>query len=72
MRNPYGIIAVNPARHLHVNYPMAMALIGWITSPRDRRSSEPFAPQESPCSTPCGALRMEFLKEGILEAPAPH
>ncbi len=31
--NPYGIIAVNPARHPHVKYPYAMKLIGWITSP---------------------------------------
>ena len=30
--NPYGIIAVNPAKHAHVNYVKAMALIGWITS----------------------------------------
>jgi tungstate transport system substrate-binding protein len=31
--NPYGIIAVNPARHPHVNYLLAMAYIGWVTSP---------------------------------------
>lgn len=31
--NPYGIIAVNPAKYPHVNYVYAMALIGWITSP---------------------------------------
>lgn len=30
--NPYGIIAVNPARHPHVRYVLAMALIGWVTS----------------------------------------
>jgi tungstate transport system substrate-binding protein len=30
--NPYGIIAVNPNRYPQVNYVMAMALIGWITS----------------------------------------
>jgi tungstate transport system substrate-binding protein len=30
--NPYGIIAVNPAKHAHVKYIHAMALIGWITS----------------------------------------
>jgi|SRR5512133_3066506 tungstate transport system substrate-binding protein len=32
MFNPYGIIAVNPARHKAVNYKGAMQLIGWITS----------------------------------------
>jgi tungstate transport system substrate-binding protein len=35
--NPYGIIAVNPARHPSVNYIMAMALIGWVTSPEGQR-----------------------------------
>jgi tungstate transport system substrate-binding protein len=30
--NPYGIIAVNPARFPHVNYLLAMAYIGWVTS----------------------------------------
>ena len=30
--NPYGIMAVNPARFPHVNYIMAMAYIGWVTS----------------------------------------
>jgi len=33
LRNPYSIIAVNPARHPDVNYAGAMALIGWVTSP---------------------------------------
>lgn len=31
--NPYGIIAVNPAKHPTVNYVLAMAYIGWVTSP---------------------------------------
>jgi tungstate transport system substrate-binding protein len=31
--NPYGIIAVNPARHADVNYSGASKLIEWITSP---------------------------------------
>jgi len=31
--NPYGIIAVNPYRHPHVKYELAMALIAWMTSP---------------------------------------
>ena len=35
--NPYGIIAVNPQRHPHVNYVMAMALIGWFTSPEGQK-----------------------------------
>jgi tungstate transport system substrate-binding protein len=35
--NPYGIIAVNPHRHPHVNYVQAMSLIGWFTSPEGQR-----------------------------------
>lgn len=35
--NPYGIIAVNPARHPSVNYTLAMAYIGWVTSPEGQR-----------------------------------
>jgi len=34
LRNPYSIMAVNPARHPEVNYAGAMALIGWVTSPK--------------------------------------
>ncbi|OGL46713.1 MAG: tungsten ABC transporter substrate-binding protein [Candidatus Schekmanbacteria bacterium RBG_16_38_11] len=30
--NPYGIIAVNPAKYPYANYLKAMALIGWVTS----------------------------------------
>ena len=30
--NPYGIIAVNPARYPDINYAGAMALIAWVTS----------------------------------------
>ena len=32
MFNPYGIVAVNPARHKSVNYKGAMQLVEWITS----------------------------------------
>lgn len=35
--NPYGIIAVNPARHPHVNYSGAMRLIGFMTSPQGQK-----------------------------------
>jgi tungstate transport system substrate-binding protein len=31
--NPYGVIAVNPERHPHVNYRGAVQYIEWITSP---------------------------------------
>ncbi|AMR80231.1 tungsten ABC transporter substrate-binding protein [Cupriavidus nantongensis] len=32
MFNPYGIIAVNPARHPGINYKDAMKMVEWITS----------------------------------------
>lgn len=31
--NPYGVIAVNPARHPHVKFDLAEKFIDWITSP---------------------------------------
>jgi tungstate transport system substrate-binding protein len=31
--NPYGVIAVNPGRHRHVNFAAAQRYIEWITSP---------------------------------------
>ena len=33
LANPYGVIAVNPAVHGNVNYDLAMAYIGYVTSP---------------------------------------
>ncbi|MFQ5914924.1 MAG: substrate-binding domain-containing protein [Nitrospinota bacterium] len=35
--NPYGIIAVNPAKHPHVNYRLATALIAYVTGPEGQR-----------------------------------
>ncbi len=35
--NPYGIIAVNPAVHPHVNYQGAMALIAFVTGPEGQK-----------------------------------
>ena len=31
--NPYGVIAVNPFKHKHAKYELAMTLIAWLTSP---------------------------------------
>ena len=33
LANPYGILAINPAIHPHVNHILAMAYVGFITSP---------------------------------------
>ncbi len=35
--NPYGIIAVNPQRHPHVNHAGAESLIDWLTSEKGQR-----------------------------------
>jgi tungstate transport system substrate-binding protein len=44
MFNPYGIIAVNPARHKDVNYKGAKLLIDWITSPEGQQRISAFKP----------------------------
>ncbi len=33
LSNPYGIIPVNPKKHPHVKYDMAMEFVNWITGP---------------------------------------
>jgi tungstate transport system substrate-binding protein len=42
MFNPYGIIAVNPARHKDVKYKGAMQLIEWITSDEGQKAIAAF------------------------------
>jgi len=44
--NPYGIIAVNPAKHPGVNYVLAMAYIGWVTSPDGQRIIREFGKEK--------------------------
>lgn len=36
LRNPYGIIAVNPKRHPHVKYDLAAKLVDFVTGPEGR------------------------------------
>jgi tungstate transport system substrate-binding protein len=45
MFNPYGIIAVNPAKHKGVNYKGAKQLIDWITSPEGQAKIAAFKPE---------------------------
>ncbi|MDH3598990.1 MAG: substrate-binding domain-containing protein, partial [Candidatus Tectomicrobia bacterium] len=35
--NPYSVIAVNPQRHLHVQYDLAITFINWLTSADGQR-----------------------------------
>jgi tungstate transport system substrate-binding protein len=44
MFNPYGIIAVNPAKHKGINDKGAKALIEWITSPEGQARIAAFKP----------------------------
>jgi tungstate transport system substrate-binding protein len=60
MFNPYGIIAVNPARHPGVNAKGARALMDWITSPEGQgriaafrvEGEQLFFPSAKPASVP--------------------
>ncbi len=40
LANPYGVLAVNPAVHGNVNYDLAMAYIGYLTSPQAQERIE--------------------------------
>lgn len=42
LANPYGIMAVNPAIHDAVNYDLAMAYIGYLTSPSGQEIIEEY------------------------------
>jgi tungstate transport system substrate-binding protein len=37
LRNPYGVIAVNPEKHPHVKYELALKFIRWMTSPETQK-----------------------------------
>ena len=47
--NPYGIIAVNPARFPHVKYVYAMAYIGWVTSREGQKIIREFGKKKFGC-----------------------
>lgn len=55
--NPYGIIAVNPARYPDANYAGAMALIHWITAKQGQQLIGQYRVQGEPLFTPM-ALKM--------------
>lgn len=58
LRNPYGVIPINPARHTGINAELAMAFVEWIGSPEiqqrigeygaDRFGQPLFYPQAEP------------------------
>jgi len=47
--NPYGIIAVNPARFPHIKYVYAMAYIGWVTSQKGQKIIREFGEDKFGC-----------------------
>lgn len=56
--NPYGIMAVNPARYPDRNYILGMAYIGFITSPQGQRLIREFTVGDKPVFYPM-ALKQE-------------
>jgi tungstate transport system substrate-binding protein len=38
LRNRYGVMAVNPALHPGVNFPLAQRFIDWLVSPETQRA----------------------------------
>lgn len=42
LKNPYGVIPVNPAVHGNVNYQAAMAYVGFLTSPTGQSAIEDY------------------------------
>ena len=52
LRNPYSVIAVNPARHPDANYLGAMQLIAWVTSPAGQTIIADYQPSGQPMFVP--------------------
>ncbi len=46
LANPYGIVAVNPAVHDHVNYDLSMAYVGFLTSPEGQEIIEAYTVED--------------------------
>jgi tungstate transport system substrate-binding protein len=57
--NPYGVIAVNPARHPHVNHSAARSYIRWITSPETQEMIARYKVQGKVLFHPCAAEKKE-------------
>ncbi len=36
LNNPYGIIPINPKKHPHVKYDLAVKLANWLVSPKSQ------------------------------------
>ena len=60
--NPYGIIPINPAYHSHVNYQMAMAFVGYVTSQQGQKIINNYTRYGEQLFTP-NAIQPEDLVE---------
>jgi tungstate transport system substrate-binding protein len=50
--NYYGVIAIDPKKHKHAKYELAMSLIAWLTSPQCQKMIGEFAPTGLKLFTP--------------------
>ena len=57
MRNPYGIIAVNPSKYKDINYAGAMKLIQWITSETGKKRIAAFTLNNEQLFFPIGFIK---------------
>ena len=69
LNNPYGIIAVNPSMHPHVNHAGATALIEWITSPEGQQLIADFKRDGEPLFFPSRAPTKPASDAGATESP---
>jgi len=70
LANPYGVMAVNPGVHDNVNYDLAMAYIGWITSPSTQDAISEYQMNGETAVLPRGDLgesRLPAVRSGRLE-----
>ena len=42
LRNPYGVLLVNPARHPHVKHELGLRFVDWLTGKAGRAAIEAF------------------------------
>lgn len=68
--NPYGVIAVNPARFPNRNYTLAMAYIGYLTSPEAQKIIDNFTINGEPLFFP-NALDIESNFGQYIPSDAP-
>ncbi|WP_224448514.1 substrate-binding domain-containing protein [Haloprofundus salilacus] len=47
LKNPYGVIPANPARHDDVEYELAMAYVGFLTSPEGQETIDGYTANDS-------------------------